>query len=37
MHRTGQVPAEFTELEELALRGWKEEPGNDGAGNPPPR
>jgi DNA-binding PadR family transcriptional regulator len=38
MHRTGQIPAEFAELEEQALKGWKEDPADDhGAGGAPPR
>jgi hypothetical protein len=27
LHETGQPPPEFVELDELAKRGWSEEPG----------
>jgi hypothetical protein len=28
-HETGQVPPEFAELDDLAKRGWPDEPGTD--------
>ena len=31
MHETGEVPPEFEELEAQAMRGWDEEPRQDGA------
>src|SRR5262249_42841220 len=31
MHATGELPPEFVELEELAKRGWIDEPRDDGA------
>jgi len=31
MHETGEMPPEFAELDELAKRGWDEEPRRDGA------
>jgi hypothetical protein len=31
MHETGELPPEFVELEELAKRGWSEEPRDDDA------
>jgi DNA-binding PadR family transcriptional regulator len=31
MHETGEVPPEFLELDEQAMRGWEEEPREDGA------
>ncbi len=31
MHATGELPPEFLELEELAKRGWIDEPRDDGA------
>ena len=31
MHETGELPPEFVELEELAKRGWIDEPRDDGA------
>ena len=31
MHETGETPPEFEELDELAKRGWTEEPPRDGA------
>ncbi len=31
MHETGEVPPEFVELDERAMRGWDDEPRHDGA------
>jgi hypothetical protein len=31
MHETGEVPPEFLELDERAMRGWDEEPRPAGA------
>jgi DNA-binding PadR family transcriptional regulator len=33
MHETGEIPPEIVELDEQALRGWDDEPRQDGAGN----
>jgi hypothetical protein len=31
IHETGEMPPEFVELDELAKRGWDEEPRTDSA------
>jgi DNA-binding PadR family transcriptional regulator len=33
LHEKGELPPEFTELDELAKRGWDEEPGRPAAGS----
>ncbi len=33
MHETGEVPPEFAELDERAMRGWDDEPRQDAAGS----